>query len=141
MPGFNPMDELLRLTFHWNQIKPAPRNHQILPQSEDAIRNGIAMMMIVKEPGAKLALSKSRLNGVEIHGSHFKSRLRERYRRRGDGVPSGRRCCGCWGVGSRWVSRSGATAARRAFAYHRLPPPVTAAGHAIFLSTNAEFFE
>src|SRR5262249_51980793 len=112
------MDELLRLTFHGNQIKPAPRNHQILPQSEDAIRNGIAVMMIVKKPGAKLALLKSRLKGVEIHGSI----LNRGGTGGGDGAPSGRGCCGCWGVGSRWVSRSGATAAWRA----SLAPRVTA---------------
>src|SRR5207302_3404538 len=67
--GFNAMHELLRLALGGNQIKPAPCDHQIQAQSEHAVRDRIAVMMVIKKPGTELALLERRLNGVEIHGS------------------------------------------------------------------------
>src|SRR5690348_7457854 len=61
--------QLLWLAFGGNEIKPAAGHHQIWPQSQDAVSDRIAMVMIVEKPGAELALAKRRLNGVEVHGS------------------------------------------------------------------------
>src|SRR5215472_1032772 len=61
------MNELLRLAFCRYQIKPAPRCHQMLGQSQHAVGDWIAVVMIVEQPGVDVALAQRRLNGSQIH--------------------------------------------------------------------------
>src|SRR6266849_5951199 len=48
--SFDLVDQLYRLALRWNQIKPAPRDHQPRGQAEYAIGDGVTMMMVVKQP-------------------------------------------------------------------------------------------
>src|SRR5437660_9762362 len=77
--SLNAMHQLLWFSFSGNQVKPAPRDHHVWPQSEHAVCNRIAMMMVVEKPGAELTLLERRLNGIEIHASIL-NRLQKQYR-------------------------------------------------------------
>lgn len=68
MPSLDLMHKFDRLALRWYQIKPAPRDHQIRRQSEDAVRDGIAVMMIVKKPRVDVAFVQCRLDGGQVHG-------------------------------------------------------------------------
>jgi hypothetical protein len=40
---------------------------QVFAQPEDAVRDGIAMVMVIEEPAIKLGLSQGLLNCVQLH--------------------------------------------------------------------------
>ena len=71
MSGFNFVDQLLRFPFGGNQVEPAPRDHQVWRQSENPVGDGIAMVMIVKQPCINVALAERRLYGGKIHWQGF----------------------------------------------------------------------
>ena len=68
MPGFNFVYQLDRLALRRDQVEPAPRHHQTRRQSEHAIRNRIAMMMVVEQPRVDIAFAQRRLYGGQVHG-------------------------------------------------------------------------
>src|ERR1700680_1793502 len=68
MSGLNLVDQLKRLAFRRDQVKPAPRNHQSRRQAEHPVGYGIAMMMVVKEPTVEVTFAQRSLNGGEVHG-------------------------------------------------------------------------
>jgi hypothetical protein len=69
--GFDLVDQFLRLAIGGNHIKPAARNHQFLGQAEHMIGNGIAMVVVVKEPRVEIAFAQGRLNGGKIHANGY----------------------------------------------------------------------
>ena len=68
MAGLNLVDQFYGLAAGRDQIEPAPRDHQTRGQSQHAVSNGIAMMVIVKKPGVDVPLAERGLYGGKIHG-------------------------------------------------------------------------
>ena len=68
MAGFDFVDQLYRFALRRNQVKPAARDHQPCWQTEHAIGDGIAMMVVVEQPRVDVAFAQRRLNGSEVHG-------------------------------------------------------------------------
>jgi hypothetical protein len=56
MAGLNAMHQLHGLAFTRDDVKPAAGHHQVFRQSQDLVGNGIAVMVIVKQPGIEIAL-------------------------------------------------------------------------------------
>src|SRR5947208_14298979 len=67
MSGLDSVDQLDRLSACGDQVEPSPRNHQAIRQSKDAIGDGIAVMMIVKQPAVDSALAHVGLNDGKDH--------------------------------------------------------------------------
>src|SRR5438034_7092451 len=67
MSGLDSVDQLDRLSACGDQVEPSPRNHQAIRQSKDAIGDGIAVMMIVKQPAVDIALAQGGLNSGKVH--------------------------------------------------------------------------
>src|ERR1700687_3627313 len=65
--GLNLVHEFYRLAFRWNQIKPAPRHHQARRQTQHAVSDGIAMMVVVEEPRVNVAFAQRRLDRSQVH--------------------------------------------------------------------------
>ncbi len=74
MAGFDLVDQFHGFALRRNQIKPAPRDHQTRGQSEYAIGNGIAMMVVVKQPCIKIAFTQSRLDALQVHRLNLDSK-------------------------------------------------------------------
>ena len=63
----NLVHQLNGLAFGGDQVIPAPRDHQPIRQPENAVRDRVAMVMIVEKPGVNVALAQSLLDGREVH--------------------------------------------------------------------------
>ncbi len=77
--GFDFVDELDGIAFGGDQVIPAARDHEAFGKSEDAVGDGIAVMMVVEKPGVDVALTQSVLDGGEVHGKglfYMRSELR-----------------------------------------------------------------
>ena len=62
MVALDAMHQLDRFTLGRNQVKPAARGQAVGRQSEHAVGDGIAMVMVVKEPGFVAAVAQGSLN-------------------------------------------------------------------------------
>ena len=51
--------QLHRLALGWNQIEPAPGEHQRFRQSKDPVRNRVPIMVIIEKPHGDLAILNS----------------------------------------------------------------------------------
>ena len=67
LAGLDAMDQLARLAFCGDDVVPAAADEAVVGQAEDAGGNGVAVMMIVEEPGFDAGLAQSGLNRVEVH--------------------------------------------------------------------------
>src|SRR5947209_8161265 len=68
MPSLNPMNELGGLSFSWNQVIPAPCDHQCLGQAQHPVRDCVPPMMVIKQPRINVAFLQRRLDGRQVHG-------------------------------------------------------------------------
>src|SRR5258706_10847761 len=68
MTRFNLVNKFGRLAISRDQIEPTARHHEAGGQSENAVCDGIAMVMVVEEPGVDVALTQGLLDGFEVHG-------------------------------------------------------------------------
>src|SRR5689334_4484564 len=68
MPSFNLVNKFGGLAFGRDDVKPSPRNHNVLRQAKHPVSNGIAMVMIVEKPAVNVALAQSSLYGGKVHG-------------------------------------------------------------------------
>ncbi len=68
MSRFNLVNKFGRLAISRDQIEPTARHHEAGGQSENAVCDGIAMVMVVEEPGVDVALTQGLLDGFEVHG-------------------------------------------------------------------------
>lgn len=50
-----------------NHVVPAARNMRMRIESENALRNGVAVMMIVKKPCVQLQIAERGLNFGKVH--------------------------------------------------------------------------
>ena len=62
MTGLDAMHQLAWLALRRNEIEPAPAYQHIGAQSQYAIGNGVAMMVVVEQPGIKFLLTQRGLN-------------------------------------------------------------------------------
>src|ERR1043165_9625466 len=68
MPSLDLMYQFERLALGWDQVKPAPRHHQVLGKSQHAVGDGIAVMMVTEQPRVNIAFAQRRLDGGQVHG-------------------------------------------------------------------------
>ena len=59
--------QLARLARGGNEVVPTARDVRFFVEREDVRGNGIAVMVIVKEPAVESGVAEGRLDGVEIH--------------------------------------------------------------------------
>ena len=64
---FDLVNQFDGLAFGGDQVIPAPSDHEPIRQPENAVRDRIAMVMIVKKPGVDVAIAQGLLDGGEIH--------------------------------------------------------------------------
>src|SRR5580704_9048250 len=60
------MYQLARFTFCRNEVKPAPGDHRVIVQAEDVAGDGIAMVMVVKQPAVNFICAQFGLNGFNV---------------------------------------------------------------------------
>src|SRR5579872_2959764 len=70
LASINFVDQFDRVAFRRNQIEPAPGHHHACGQTQHAICDGIAVMVVVEEPSVDIALAKGGLNRREVHGQN-----------------------------------------------------------------------
>ena len=68
MAGLDAVHQLARLALGGHNVIPAPCDHQVLGKSEHAIGNGVAVVVVVKQPRIDFLLVQGGLNGGEVHG-------------------------------------------------------------------------
>ena len=61
------MDELARLALGGNEVVPAAGDVGLCVEAEDVRGDGVAVVMVVKEPAVEAGVAESRLDRVEIH--------------------------------------------------------------------------
>jgi hypothetical protein len=64
------MHQLARLALGGHKVVPAARDMSLLVQAQNALGDGVAVMMVVKEPPVNARLRESRLNRLKIHTGH-----------------------------------------------------------------------
>ena len=84
LAGLDAMDELARLAFGGDEVEPAAGDEAVLVEAEDAIGDGVAVVVVVKEPAVEVVLAQGGLNGGEIHVHYLSFR--------GGGAPCANRC-------------------------------------------------
>ena len=62
------VDQFHRIAAGWNQVEPAPGDHLTCGQSQHPVSDGVAMMVIVEQPGVNVSLAQRGLYGGKIHG-------------------------------------------------------------------------
>ncbi len=67
MMALDAVYELHRLAASRNQVEPAARDQHVGRQAEHAVRDRIAMMMIVEEPALVAAVAQRSLDFRKIH--------------------------------------------------------------------------
>ncbi len=67
LAGFDAMDELAGLAFGGDDVVPAAADEAGSGKAEDGGSNGIAVVMVVKEPGVEAGGAKGRLDGFKMH--------------------------------------------------------------------------
>ena len=78
------MHQLARLARGRHKVVPAPRDHGVFVQTQNAPADGVAVMMIVKQPAVEAGLADCLLNRIKVHTGHFT--------RAGSLRPANRRC-------------------------------------------------
>src|SRR5579862_1969404 len=68
MSGLDFVYQFDRIAFGRDQIEPAPRHHQARWQTQHAISDGVAMMVVIKQPSVDIALAQGGLDRREVHG-------------------------------------------------------------------------
>src|SRR3982074_1346849 len=68
MTRFNLVDKFGRLAVGRDQIEPAARDHEASGQSQNAVSDRVAMVMIIEKPRVDVALAQGLLDGFEVHG-------------------------------------------------------------------------
>ena len=62
LAGFDAVDELAGLAFGGDEVEPAAGDEAVLVEAEDAVGDGIAMVVVVEEPAVEVLLAQGRLN-------------------------------------------------------------------------------
>lgn len=68
------VDQLARLAFRGNEIEPAARGEAVRAQSENAARDGVAMVVVIEKPAVNFAGAEFRLDRLNV-GHDFRDPL------------------------------------------------------------------
>src|SRR5580658_8268195 len=71
---FDSVNQLSRFALRRNEVEPTTGGESIRPEAEDASRDGIAVVMIVKEPAVHFAGAELGLNCLNV-GHEFRHSL------------------------------------------------------------------
>ena len=63
------MDELAGGAGGGDEVEPAAADEGVFVQAEDAVGDGVAMVVVVKEPAVQVLTAQRGLQGVQVHGS------------------------------------------------------------------------
>jgi len=61
------MHQLARLARGGHKVVPAARDVRLFVQAQNALGDGVAVMMVVEEPAVKAGLAECGLNRVKVH--------------------------------------------------------------------------
>ena len=61
------MDQLLRLALRRDEIEPASGDVGVRIEAEDAVGEGVAVVMVVEEPAVEVLVAQGRLNCLKVH--------------------------------------------------------------------------
>jgi hypothetical protein len=67
----NEVDKLARLAGGWNKIEPAPRQHGLIAQPNDAPGQYIKTPEVVQQPAVEAFLPNGILNGTKVKHRGF----------------------------------------------------------------------
>src|SRR5580658_4379029 len=65
------MDQLLGLAGGGDEIEPAAGDVHGGVEAKDAVGEGIAVVMVVEEPGVEVGVTQSGLDCGDVHGTNF----------------------------------------------------------------------
>ena len=65
--GFDAVNELFGLADGGDEVEPAAGDVEVVAEAEDAIADGIAIVMVVEEPAVDLGVAQCRLNLENFH--------------------------------------------------------------------------
>ena len=68
LAGLDAMHELAGFAVGGDEVIPAAGDEAVLVEAEDAVCDGVAMVVVVKEPAVELVLAERGLNRRKIHG-------------------------------------------------------------------------
>src|SRR5437868_2190323 len=68
MSWLNTMVQLCRFAIRREEVVPAPGDMKAGGQPQNAVPDGVAIVMVVKKPRVNLAFAKGRLNLLQAHG-------------------------------------------------------------------------
>ena len=71
MSGFDAVHQLDGFALRAGSIEPAARDHQGFRDVQHAVRDGIAVMVIIEKPGVKASLMQSSLDCFQVHRAVF----------------------------------------------------------------------
>src|ERR1017187_10396072 len=71
---FYSMHQLARLARGGHKVVPAGRDVRLLVQAQNVRGDGVAVMMVVKEPAVKVGFADGGLNRLKVHTGHFTRR-------------------------------------------------------------------
>ena len=66
----NAVNQLARLPLGGDVVVPAARDVGLRVEAQDVGGDGVAMMVIVKQPAVEVGLAEGGLNGFEVHTGH-----------------------------------------------------------------------
>ena len=64
------VDELARFARGGDEVVPAARDVGLWVEAEDVSGDGVAMVVIVKQPAVEVGFAEGGLDGFEVHGGH-----------------------------------------------------------------------
>jgi len=67
--GFHRRQEADRLSLHGNEVEPASGRHLLEIETEDAVREMVAVVKIAQKPAVKTLFLESSLNFLDVHRS------------------------------------------------------------------------
>ena len=68
------MDQLAGLTIGRHEVVPAPRDEHVRVQTEDAVGDRIAMVVVIEQPDVELGFAQGGLEAVELHAPMLTAR-------------------------------------------------------------------
>ncbi len=72
--GFDAMDELAGFAGGGDEVVPAAGDVGVGVEAEDAVGDGVAVVMVVEEPAVEVGVAQSGLDGFEVHGDRIQGR-------------------------------------------------------------------
>ena len=71
LAGLDAVDELAGLAVGGDEVEPAAGDEGVLVEAEDAVGDGVAVVVVVEEPAVEVLFAERRLNRVEVHPEQY----------------------------------------------------------------------